>query len=140
MSPVLKLLTGELDAEIKKLGISSRGRFSDVLPTDQKLKDYYFLIGKDVDLKYPKRRIKLNGSLTDESSSPLLLNKRINSTCTSALSLGDDTTQLDHLVSVKCTRENGGYILINGFEFGDMKVSLDDKEIPKLWLNKLMEL
>lgn len=140
MSPVLKLLTGELDAEIKKLGITYRGRFSDVLPAGQKLEDYYFLIGKDVDLKYPKRRVRLRGDLTDESANPLLLNKRIDSTCTSALSLGDDVTQLDHLVTVRCARENGGYILINGYEFGDMKVSQDDREIPKSWLNKLMEL
>ncbi len=140
MSPALQLLQGELDAEIKKLGITYRGRFSDVL-TGQKLEDYYFLIGKDVDLRYPKRRVKLFGLLTDESANPLLLNKRIDSTCTSALSLGDDVTQLDHLVSVKCQRESGGgYIMINGYEFGDMKVSADDNEIPKSWLNKLMEL
>ncbi|MCO4795340.1 MAG: hypothetical protein KC493_16595 [Bacteriovoracaceae bacterium] len=139
MSSVIPLLKGEMDAEIKKLGISYRGRFLDVLQ-GQNLADYYFLIGKDVDLTYPKRRIKLNGLLTKESHNPLLLNKRINSTCTSALSLGDDVTGLDHLVSVKCRRENGGYLLINGFEFGDMKTSTDDQEIPKSWLNKLMEL
>jgi hypothetical protein len=139
MSPALPLLQGELDAEIKKLGITYRGKFTDVLP-GQKLEDYYFLIGKDVDLKYPKRRVKLSGLLTDESANPLLLNKKITSTCVSALSLGDDVTQLDHLVSVRCERENGGYLLINGYEFGDMKVSADDMEIPKSWLNKLMEL
>lgn len=138
MSPGVKNLQGELDAEIKKLGISYRGKFSEVLPT-QNLSDYYFLIGKDVDLSYPKRRIKLNGTLTSVSADPILLNKRIDSTCTSALSLGDDVTGLDHLVTVKCQRENGGYLFINGFEFGDMKTSVDDTEIPKSWLNKLME-
>jgi len=138
MSPALPLLQGELDAEIKKLGISYRGKFSEVLPT-QNLADYYFLIGKDVDLAYPKRRIKLNGTLTSVSADPILLNKRIDSTCISGLSLGDDVTGLDHLVTVKCQRENGGYLLINGFEFGDMKTSVDDTEIPKSWLNKLME-
>ena len=45
----------------------------------------------------------------------------------------------------KCTYSGDFYIhetsfIIHGYEFGDMKVSQDDREIPKSWLNKLMEL
>lgn len=136
-TPLLKNFNGTLSKEIGELGIVSRGRFDTVV--SGQLSNYYFLVGRDVDLEHPRRRVFLSGNLTAESLSPMLLNKKINSDCVGALSIGDDVTGLDHLISVKCERKNGGYLIINGFEIGDLKPSLDDSQIGQKWMKKLME-
>ena len=81
----------------------------------------------------------MSGTLTGQSFNPVLLKRKITSSCTEALSLGNEVTGMDYLTTLRCNRENGGYLLISSFEFGDFATHADDKDIPRNWLSTLTE-
>jgi hypothetical protein len=137
MSPLIDKLTNELGTEISELGILKLGRFN--LQVNNPLSDFNFLLGRDIELTRPKWKMKLAGTLTAESHNPLLLKKKITSSCIEVLSLGNETTGMDYLTTAKCTRSNGGYLLLSSFEFADFATNVDDQDIPKNWLNTLTE-
>ncbi|MBT7608432.1 MAG: hypothetical protein HN576_01670 [Bacteriovoracaceae bacterium] len=137
MSPLIENLKNELKEEISKLGILQLGRFSDNVIGE--LSSFNFLIGRDVNLTHPKWKIRLSGTLTGQSFNPVLLKRKITSSCTEALSLGNEVTGMDYLTTLRCNRENGGYLLISSFEFGDFATHADDKDIPRNWLSTLTE-
>lgn len=137
LSPLIESFKDSLKEELNKLGVLVLGRFSKV--TQDQLDAYHFLLGSEFDLTHPKWKVRLKGELTSESSDPILMKKRIDSVCKEALSIGNESTGIDYLTSVKCNRENGGYLLVNSIEFGDMATNEDDNDIPRKWLETLRD-
>lgn len=135
-TPNLKALPESIINELRSNGVYLAGRASDLGGFDLK----QFELNPARALGLPSGITGLAGETTGESSDPGLLSVTMSSYCKRLFSLfkpGPTPTEL--LVGVSCKRENGGNLVVLGFEWADIRVSDNDNALPAQWFKRIME-
>jgi hypothetical protein len=112
------------------------GRGSDI--SGFNLKDYELTVSKDLGI--PKNGSLLSGSTTSESSNPGFLSATVASDCKRLFSLfrpGSVPSEL--LMGVSCERENGGRLIVLGFDWADIRVTETERDLPSQWFQRMRE-
>jgi hypothetical protein len=135
-SPKLSSLPASIISELRSHGVYLAGRGSDI--SGFNLKDYELTVSKDLGI--PKNGSLLAGSTTSESSNPGFLSATVASDCKRLFSLfrpGPVPSEL--LMGVSCERENGGRLIVLGFDWADVRVSEIERDLPSQWFQRMRE-
>ena len=89
----------------------------------------------------PKAPIALKRTTTQESFDPLVFNAGLDDpskVCKGVIGLSEEEVN-PLVIGLSCKRKNGGKITLLGTEWADFLTSPEDKEIPLLWFNTLLQ-
>lgn len=136
-SPLIENMPTKFIDELQKdFHISILGRY-DELPNTKKLSDMHFIQRED--FEDSKAKVRLKESSTIESSNPLIFSVGVDRVkCEDVLDLTDKAEEARLKVGIICDRKSGGRYAILGTEFSDLAVTQADKNIPAMWLRRML--
>lgn len=137
LSPLADQFTGSILTELTGLKVGFTGRF--LAQTGLPALGLFSLIAEpDGGLKAPVFPIHLEGTTSDESKSPLILNPAASSPCTKLLTLRKEDLPQVFPMTLSCPRKQKGKLILSGFEWADAVPAPSDEKILKEWMTKLV--
>jgi hypothetical protein len=88
----------------------------------------------DSNLAKSKKPIRLQGTLHADSMNVQTFYSGQSPVCKDAFLMESKSPGRLHPVAVQCTRKNGGFFLMAGFDFGDLVAEPEDAGLPAKWL------
>ena len=133
-SPLVGNLMPKIEGDLKALGIRIKGRLNDVLP-GEKVQNLMLLADARSNLQNPSVPAGLKGTLTAESSNPLVFDLDSSSQCAPLFRAFKPGASL--LVGVTCKMGNKHLTLL-GFELADILLDQNNANLIDSWANTIL--